>query len=91
MGGLGHHSAHYSTEGTVRVDLMLDNWMQKLLQNAASAYLPKMESIRESRKEELIEISSKVRTEPEIVEKWFAKEIDKVTSVDISDMLSNLP
>ena len=65
--------------------------MQKLLQNAAAAYMPKMESIRESRVAELTAIKSKVREEPEIVEKWFDKEINKVTSVNISDMLSNLP
>ena len=65
--------------------------MQKLLQNAVSAYMPKMESIRESRVAELTEIKSKIREEPEIVEKWFEKEIGKVTSVNISDMLSNLP
>jgi ATP-dependent Lon protease len=69
---------------------MLDNWMEKLLQNAMSAYMPKVESIAESRRAELTEMKSKVKTEPEEVEKWFEKEIEKLSTMDASSMLQKL-
>ena len=69
---------------------MLDKWMEKMLQSAASAYIPQLGSIAESRRAELIEIKSIVRTKPEEVEAWFDKEIDKVGKMDVSDMLNKL-
>ena len=69
---------------------MLDNWMEKLLQNAMSAYMPKVESIAESRRAELTEMKSKIKTEPEEVEKWFDKEIEKLSTMDASSMLEKL-
>jgi hypothetical protein len=69
---------------------MLDKWMEKMLQSAASAYMPQLGSIAESRRAELIEIKSLIRTKPEEVEAWFDKEIDKVGKMDVSDMLNKL-
>ena len=69
---------------------MLDKWMEKMLQSAASAYIPQLGSIAESRRAELIEIKSIVRTKPEEVEAWFDKEIEKVGKMDVSDMLNKL-
>ena len=69
---------------------MLDKWMEKMLQSAASAYIPQLGSIAESRRAELIEIKSIVRTKPEEDEAWFDKEIDKVGKMDVSDMLNKL-
>jgi hypothetical protein len=37
---------------------MFDNWMEKIMQNAASAYMPRLESMAEGRKAELTEIKS---------------------------------
>jgi hypothetical protein len=65
---------------------MLDRWMEKMLQSAASAYMPKLCSIAESRRAELIEIKSLIRTKPEEVEAWFDKEIEKIGKMDLSDM-----
>lgn len=69
---------------------MLDKWMEKMLQSAASAYMPQLGSIAEARREELIEIKSLIRTNPEEVEAWFDKEIEKVGKMDVSDMLGKL-
>jgi hypothetical protein len=69
---------------------MLDKWMEKMLQSAASAYMPQLGSIAESRRTELNEIKSLVRTKPEEVEAWFDKEIEKVGKMDVSDMLNKL-
>ena len=69
---------------------MLDKWMEKMLQSAASAYMPQLGSIAESRRQELIEIKSLIRTNPEEVEAWFDKEIEKVGKMDVSDMLGKL-
>lgn len=69
---------------------MFDSWMEKLMQNAASAYLPRLESIAEGRKAELTEIKSKIRTKPEEVEEWFDREILKLGSMNVSDMMQKL-
>jgi hypothetical protein len=69
---------------------MFDSWMEKLMQNAASAYMPRLESIAEGRKAELTEMKSKIRTKPEEVEEWFDKEILKLGSMNVSDMLQKL-
>lgn len=61
-----------------------------MLQSAASAYMPQLGSIAESRRAELIEIRSLVRTKPEEVEAWFDKETEKVGKMDVSDMLNKL-
>ena len=61
-----------------------------MLQSAASAYMPQLGSIADSRRAELIEIKSLIRTKPEEVETWFDKEIEKVGKMDVSDMLNKL-
>jgi len=69
---------------------MLDKWMEKMLQSAASAYMPQLGSIAESRKAELVEIKSKIHTSPEEVEAWFDKEIEKLGTMNVSEMLNKL-
>ena len=69
---------------------MFDNWLEKLVQNAASAYMPRLESIAEARRAELTELKAKIRTKPEEVEEWFEREIIKLGSVNVSDMLQKL-
>ena len=69
---------------------MLDKWMEKMLQSAASTYMPQLGSIAESRRAELIQTRSLVRTKPEEVEAWFDNEIEKVGKMDVSDMLNKL-
>ena len=64
--------------------------MDKLMESATSAYLPKLEEMAETRKAELLEIKSKVRTDPDQVEAWFDKEIGKLSNMDIKDMMNKI-
>jgi hypothetical protein len=66
---------------------MLDNWMEKLMQNAVSAYMPQLEAMRETRKAELAAMGEKIRTKPEEVEAWFDKEIQKLESMNVTDII----
>lgn len=64
--------------------------MDKLIESAASAYMPKLEEMAEARRAELLEIRSKVRTNPEWVEIWLDKEIEKLSSMDIKDLMGKI-
>jgi hypothetical protein len=68
---------------------MLDKFVDKLLEGAASAYVPKVEEMAKARKAELEEIKIKVRTNPEQVEAWFDKEIEKLQNMDIKEIMKN--
>jgi len=61
-----------------------------MLQSAMSSYMPKMESIAEMRKAELAEMKSKIRLEPYEVESWFDKEIEKLSTMNVTDMMNKL-
>jgi hypothetical protein len=61
-----------------------------LIESAASAYMPKLEEMAEARRAELLEIRSKVRTNPEWVEIWLDKEIEKLSSMDIKDLMGKI-
>ncbi len=68
---------------------MLDKFMEKMIEGATSAYLPKLEEKTKHRKAELEEMKVKVRTNPEQVEEWFNKEIDKLQNIDIKEIMKN--
>ena len=68
---------------------MLDKLMEKMIENAASVYLPKVEDKAKATKEELEQIKSNIRTNPEHVEQWFDKEIEKLLSIDIKQIMKN--
>ena len=68
---------------------MLDKFMEKMIEGATSAYLPKLEEKAKARKAELEEMKVKVRANPEQVEEWFDKEIDKLQNIDIKDIMKN--
>ena len=68
---------------------MLDNFMDKMIESATSAYLPRMEEMAKARKAELEEIKIRVRTNPEQVEAWFDKEIEKLQKMDIKEIMKN--
>ena len=68
---------------------MLDKFMEKMIEGATSAYLPKLEEKANARKAELEEMKLKVRTNPEQVEEWFEKEIDKLQNINIKDIMKN--
>ena len=68
---------------------MLDKFMDKMIESATSAYLPRMEEMAKARKAELEEIKIKVRTNPEQVEAWFDNEIEKLQKMDIKEIMKN--
>lgn len=68
---------------------MMDRFMDRLMESAAAAYMPKLEEMAKARKTELEEMKSKVRASPEEVEAWFDKEIDKLGNMDVKDMMKN--
>ncbi len=63
--------------------------MEKMMESATSSYLPRIEEKARARKSELEEIKMKVRTNPEQVEEWFDKEIDKLQNIDIKKIMKN--
>jgi hypothetical protein len=69
---------------------MLDRFMDRLMESAASAYMPRIEEMAELRRKELVEIKSKIRSEPDAVEAWFDTEIDKVGKIDPKDLLGKI-
>jgi hypothetical protein len=68
---------------------MLDKFVEKMIEGATSAYLPKLEEKAKARKAELQEMKVKVRINPEQVEEWFDKEIDKLENIDIKEIMKN--
>jgi hypothetical protein len=68
---------------------MLDKFMEKMIESATSAYIPKVEEKAKARKGELQEMKAKVRTNPEQVEEWFDKEIDKLENIDVKEIVKN--
>jgi hypothetical protein len=68
---------------------MLDKFMEKMIESATSAYLPRVEEKAKARKEELEEMKLKVRSNPKQVEEWFDKEIDKLQNIDIKEIMKN--
>jgi 3-methyladenine DNA glycosylase AlkD len=68
---------------------MLDKFMEKMIETATSAYLPRLEEKAKARKAELEEMKVKVRSNPEQVEEWFDKEINKLQNIDIKQLMKN--
>ncbi len=68
---------------------MLDKFMEKMIETATSAYVPKVEEKVKARKAELEDMKAKVRTNPEQVEQWFDKEINRLQNIDIREIMKN--
>lgn len=58
------------------------------MESAASAYMPRLEEKARERKTELEEVKAKVRTNPDQVEAWFDKEIEKL-QMDVKEIMKN--
>jgi hypothetical protein len=69
---------------------MLDKFMDRLMESAASAYMPRIEEMAELRRKELLEIRSRVRSDPAAVEAWLDAEIEKVGKLDPKDLLGKI-
>lgn len=60
------------------------------MESAAAAYMPRLETIAEERRSELLDIKSKIRTDPGQVELWFDKEIEKLGNMSVKDILNKM-
>ena len=58
------------------------------METAANAYLPRIEEVAELRRKELVEMKSKIRSEPYAAEARFDIEIDKIVKLDPKDLFS---
>ncbi len=63
--------------------------MEKMIETATSAYVPKVEEKAKARKAELEDMKAKVRTNPQQVEEWFDKEINRLQNIDIREIMKN--
>jgi hypothetical protein len=68
---------------------MMDKFMERLLESVISAYAPRMEEMARARRAELEEMKAKVKTNPEQVEAWFDKEIEKLNNLNVKDIMKN--
>jgi len=55
---------------------MLDKFVDRLMEGAAAACLPRLEEMAKARKTELEEMKAKVRADPQQVEAWFDREME---------------
>lgn len=56
--------------------------IDKIIENAMAAYMPRLAKLREERAAELASLKEKVRSNPEEVEEWFDREIEKLGKMD---------
>jgi hypothetical protein len=68
---------------------MMDKFIDRLMESAASAYMPRLEEMARTRKAEREEMKAKVRTSPDQVEAWFDKEIEKLGNMDVKEIMKN--
>lgn len=73
------------------------NLTSKFIQAALALSFSKVEEIKNNRIKELLEIKSKIKTDPIVVEKWFDNEINKIinvtensSSIDIKSLIDNI-
>ena len=68
---------------------MLDKFVDRLMESATLYYMPQIEEMARARKAELEEMKVKVRTSPAEVEAWFGKEIQKLSNMDIKEIMKD--
>jgi hypothetical protein len=73
------------------------NFTSKFIQAALALSFSKVEEIKDNRIKELLEMKSKIKEDPIIVENWFDNEIKKIinvtennSSVDIESLLNKI-
>ena len=57
------------------------NFTSKFIQAAFAISFSKVEEIKNNRIKELLEIKSKIKEDPVVVENWFDNEINKISNV----------
>lgn len=63
--------------------------MRKTLEEKISTIFPKMNNITSSRIDELKLMKEKIRTNPEDVDQWFDKEIERLNQVSMSELMQS--
>lgn len=73
------------------------NLTSKFIQAALALSFSKVEEIKNNRIKELLEIKSKIKDDPTVVENWFDNEINKIinvtennSSIDIKSLINNI-
>ena len=73
------------------------NLASKFIQAAFALSFSKVEEIKNNRIKELLEIKSKIKKDPIVVENWFDNEINKIinvtennSSIDIKSLINNI-
>lgn len=69
---------------------MLDKFTEKMVENALSGYMPRLQEISLERIGELERVKAMVRSDPEKVEEWFDKEIARARDMDVSGILKKI-
>ena len=62
----------------------------KFIEAALAISFPKIEEIKKNRMKELIEIKSKIKEDPILVENWFDNEINKIINVTENNSSNNI-
>jgi hypothetical protein len=62
----------------------------KFIEAALAISFPKIEEIKKNRMKELIEIKSKIKEDPTLVENWFDNEINKIINVTENNSSNNI-
>ena len=57
------------------------NFTSKFIQAALAISFSKVEEIKNNRIKELLEMKSKIKEDPVVVENWFDNEIDKISNI----------
>jgi hypothetical protein len=73
------------------------NLTSKFIQAALALSSSKIEEIKNNRIKELLEIKSKIKDDPTVVENWFDNEINKIinvtennSSIDIKSLINSI-
>jgi hypothetical protein len=73
------------------------NFTSKFIEAALAISFSKVEEIKNNRIKELLEIKSKIKEDPIVVENWFDNEINKIinvtennSSIDIKSLINNI-
>ena len=74
------------------------NFTSKFIQAALAISFSKVEEIKNNRIKELLEIKSKIKEDPIVVENWFDNEINKIlnviennnSSIDIESLINKI-
>ena len=73
------------------------NLTSKFIQAALALSFSKVEEVKNNRIKELLEIKSKIKNDPIVVENWFDNEINKIinvtennSSIDIKSLINNI-